>query len=233
MGKFIDLMGQKFGRLTVLKRDFSKKEGHAYWICQCECGNIISTRGTFLRSGITKSCGCIHSEIVSKQKVIDLTGQKFHYLTVLKRDYSKKSKQPCWICKCDCGNIVSVRGDDLRQGRTKSCGCYKGSQGEDKIKDILLFLQIEFEQQKTFNNLKHQRKLKFDFFLPKYNCCIEYQGQQHYKAVEYFGGEQSFKENQLRDNIKREWCKENNIKLIEIPYTDFNKLNADYIKSRL
>ena len=232
MGRVIDLTGQKFGYLTVLKRDFSKKEKHAYWICQCECENTISVCGTDLRTGHTKSCGCLRKEKTSERKLIDLTGQKFGYLTVLKRDYSKKSKQPCWICKCNCGNIVSVLGMNLKSGNTISCGCIR-SKGESRIKNILFSLDISFIQQKTFNNLKYKDNLRFDFFLPEYNTCIEYQGEQHYKAVEYFGGEQSFKENQIRDNIKREWCKDNNIKLIEIPYTDFNKLNADYIKSRL
>lgn len=52
MGKLVDLTGQKFGRLTVLRKDFSKKEGHAYWICQCECGNIISVRSNNLKMEI-------------------------------------------------------------------------------------------------------------------------------------------------------------------------------------
>ena len=231
--KAIDLMGQKFNRLTVLRRDTLKKGNHSYWICQCDCGNICSVRGDNLINGKIQSCGCLQKEIISKQNTIDLMGQKFGYLTVLKRDISKKDNHSYWICQCDCGNIVSVRRDSLINGRTQSCGCYKSSKGEDKIKDILSFLKIDFIQQKTFNNLKYKDNLRFDFFLPEYNICIEYQGQQHYEIVEYFGGKEAFKERKIRDNIKKQWCKENNIKLIEISYTDFDKLNEDYIKSKL
>lgn len=229
MGKVVDLTGQKFGYLTVLKRDTLKKSNHAYWICQCNCGNVVSVRGTLLRKGVTKSCGCLQKEKVT----INLVGQKFEHLTVLKRDTTKKEEKAYWICKCDCGNIASVRGDHLRDGSITSCGHCINSKGEEKIKNILSSLKINFIQQKTFSTLKYQKHLKFDFFLPDYNCCIEYNGVQHYKVIEYFGGEQFFKKNQIRDNIKREWCKENSIKLIEIPYTDFDKLNEDYIKSKL
>ena len=58
MGKLIDLTGQKFNKLTVLQRDFNNKDKkRAYWICRCDCGNIISTRGESLRTGHTTSCG--------------------------------------------------------------------------------------------------------------------------------------------------------------------------------
>lgn len=228
--KINDLTGQKFGRLMVLRQDFSKKDRTIYWICKCDCGNIVSVKGSSLKSHNTKSCGCLQKEIVSKQKLVDLTGQKFGYLTVLKRDNSKINREIYWICQCDCGNIISVRGSHLKTGATISCGCYKASKGEDKISSVLSSLKISFVQQKTFNNLKYKSKLRFDFFLPDYNCCIEYQGEQHYKAIQYFGGEKQFEEQKDKDNIKRQWCKENNIKLIEIPYWNFNKINEDYLK---
>lgn len=227
--KLIDLTGQKFGRLTVLNRDFSKKGKKVYWICQCDCKKIISVRTDSLKNGHTQSCGCLQKEIMSKQNFIDLTGQRFGYLTVLERDLLKKGNQVYWICKCDCGNIVSIQGGSLRNQDVKSCGCLK-SKGESRIRDVLSYLNINFIQQKTFNDLRYKTNLRFDFFLPDYNCCIEYQGQQHYQAVEYFGGEEQLKKQKEKDNIKKQWCKDNNIKLIEIPYWDYNKLNQDYLK---
>lgn len=59
----IDLTGQKFGRLTVLSRDPAQ---HDYWICECECGNRKSIVMASLRNGNTRSCGCIHGEIVAE-----------------------------------------------------------------------------------------------------------------------------------------------------------------------
>lgn len=175
-GKVIDLTGQRFHRLTVLERDMSKLGKDAYWICKCECGNITSVQGYNLKSGHTKSCGCYKRERVLEQITINLTNQKFGKLKVLKKDITRKNKGAYWICQCDCGNIVSVQGSNLRNGSIQSCGCIKFSKGENKIKDILSSLKINFVQQKIFNTLKCQRNLKFDFFLPDYNCCIEYNG---------------------------------------------------------
>lgn len=64
MGKLIDLTGRKFGRLTVIRRD-GQKDGRATWLCLCECGNIHSASGKYLRSGATQSCGCLHKELLS------------------------------------------------------------------------------------------------------------------------------------------------------------------------
>jgi len=67
----IDLLGKKFGKLTVLERDMSKTGGAAYWICKCDCGNIISTRGTSLRDGSKQDCGCINKE--KRRNNVDIT----------------------------------------------------------------------------------------------------------------------------------------------------------------
>lgn len=81
MGNFIDLTGQKFGRLTVISKAENPSEAHIKWLCKCECGNFITTRGTSLRSGITKSCGCLVSDKVRelnkanrKYNTYDLSG---------------------------------------------------------------------------------------------------------------------------------------------------------------
>lgn len=72
-------------------------------------------------------------------------------------------------------------------------------------------------------------KLRFDFYFPEQNICLEYQGIQHYDFTNKFYSE----EGQERDNLKREYCRNNNIKLIEIPYTDFNKINWNYLKEKI
>ena len=81
MSNYIDLTGQKFGRLTVIRKAENPSEAHINWLCECECGNFITTRGTSLRSGITKSCGCLVSDKIrewnkanKKCNVYDLTG---------------------------------------------------------------------------------------------------------------------------------------------------------------
>jgi len=71
---------------------------------------------------------------------------------------------------------------------------------------------------------KNKKSLPFDFYLPERNICIEFQGIQHYEPREFFGGEKTFKERKFLDNIKREYCKDNNIKLLEISYKDFKNI---------
>ena len=109
-------------------------------------------------------------------------------------------------------------------------GCPKCSisKGEKAIEDWFDRNNILYEHQKRFEDCRDIRPLPFDFYLSKYNICIEYQGKQHYEPVEYFGGEKIFKSQVLKDNIKREYCKKNNILLFEIPY--YSDLDEELIR---
>ncbi len=69
MGKVIDLTGQRFGRLVVIERAENGKRGKARWLCQCDCGNTCIVDGNHLRSGKTKSCGCVSREATGKRSV--------------------------------------------------------------------------------------------------------------------------------------------------------------------
>ena len=79
-----------------------------------------------------------------------------------------------------------------------------------------------FKEQKTFDGCKYKRKLPFDFYLPEHNTLIEYDGKQHFKIIEYFDGRSWFMKRNHRDKLKNKYCIDNNIKLIRIPYTDYN-----------
>lgn len=235
MGKVIDLTGQIFGHLTVLEQDTTKTSRTAYWLCQCDCGNknIVSVRGTNLRSGHTQSCGCLRIARTIEVITNDLTGQKFGKLIVIERDKDKKGECAYWKCRCSCGNIISVSNSHLKGGQ-KSCGCIK-SKGEQKIASILKENNINYVSQKSYEDLIGDKDymLRFDFFLPEYNCLIEYQGKQHYEINSFFGGVEQFNLQQKYDKIKRDYCKQNQIKLIEIPYSDYEKLNITYILERV
>lgn len=67
MSGFIDLTGQRFGRLVAIRRDEKKVGGKIMWVCKCDCGNTKSVASTHLRSGAVKSCGCLHNELLSKR----------------------------------------------------------------------------------------------------------------------------------------------------------------------
>ncbi len=73
--------------------------------------------------------------------------------------------------------------------------------------------------------------LRFDFYLPNYNCCIEYDGEQHFRECDLC--RDSLSDRQYRDNLKNDFCKRANIILIRIPYTDCKKINEDYIRKIL
>ena len=73
MGKFEDLTGQKFNRLTVLSLGERNSCGQVQWKCKCDCGNIVLATTTYLKTGHTKSCGCLSRENASKR----LKGNKF------------------------------------------------------------------------------------------------------------------------------------------------------------
>ena len=92
------------------------------------------------------------------------------------------------------------------------------SRGERKIRLWLENNCILYESQKTFKNCYDKKPLPFDFYLPELNKCIEYDGIQHYEPIEFFGGQENFEYVVKHDNIKNEYCKNNGISLLRIPY---------------
>ena len=104
------------------------------------------------------------------------------------------------------------------------CPICNNSKGENAIHRFLNEKNIKFESQKKFKIIGRK---SFDFYLPSYNTCIEYDGKQHFEPIEYFGGGKYFKRQKKSDNIKNKFCNDNNIKLIRIPYWEYD--NIEYI----
>ena len=122
MGKLINMINQEFGDLIVVERDYSKKTGAAYWICQCKCGNKKSVRGQNLRNGSVINCGC-QKKTTKQIDTVSLIGQVFGRLTVIERDLTKEighGKDSFWVCQCECGNKKSIRKSCLTTGKTQS-----------------------------------------------------------------------------------------------------------------
>ena len=300
MPKLIDETGHKYGRLLVLGPE--KKNNRTCWRCRCDCGNEIVVVGSSLRNGNTKSCGCYQRDKTKKSnenRVEDILGKKFGFLTVEsfygyketscgknKRMYLCKcecgqtkiasysdlkggSTKSCgdlahfprykneignkygkltvisyegvnqdgkvkWKCKCDCGGEIITTGKSLRLGLIVSCGCVK-SKGEEKIGRILSSNNYNYKKQYVFQDLKSENNypLYFDFAIfdkeDNLCCLIEYQGEQHFKPV-HGAWDTNLEKYQRYDNLKREYCKNHNIKLIEIPYTDYKKLDLGYLQ---
>ena len=111
-----DITGRAFGRLLVLAHAYTA-HGRVYWQCVCDCGNSCVVRQDALVFGKTTSCG--------KHFASELTGQRFGRLKVLRRAANNSCGQTRWICFCDCGKTLTVLGNSLTSGNTRSCGCYK------------------------------------------------------------------------------------------------------------
>lgn len=131
--------------------------------------------------------------------------------------------------KClKCGNEWMVRPSNLLSG--KGCPNCKKSNGELLVKEWLDNHTVNYKTQYMFEGCRNIRPLPFDFYLLDYNACIEYQGEQHYRAVDFFGGEEGFVERQRNDNIKRKFCKDNDIRLLEIPFDkDVNEELSNFL----
>jgi len=222
--------GDKIGSLTILE-----EIQMGQYKCLCDCGREFITTGKILSVGDATTCGCGINRI--NHTFIDETGNKYGKLTVLEYIGTDKNHQALWKCRCDCGNEKITTGHLLRNGDVISCGCLKRSYGEEKIHQILTEQKVNFQEEYSFEDCRSRQgvKLRFDFAIFKKQtlyCLIEFQGEQHTKAVNYFGGEEALKLTQERDNIKKEYCKKHNIRLIEIPYSDRDKLNWKYLKEK-
>lgn len=133
-------------------------------------------------------------------------------------------------CRCKiCGHKWSPIGRSLKYGQ--GCPACTISKGEIKVKQFLDDNNIIYIQQKTFDDCIYKEKLRFDFYLTDNNILIEYDGEQHFKPVDFASkglawANQIFEYNQIKDKIKNDYCKDNNMRLIRIPYWDFNNIEA-------
>lgn len=111
--------------------------------------------------------------------------------------------------------------------------CSRKSNGEERINLLLTRFNIEFKTQYRIDNesdISTNRIFYTDFYLKEHNIVIEFNGKQHYAPSERFGGEEQFKKQQLRDEALRRTLKKNNIRLLEIPYTEYKNIKSILIK---
>ena len=227
MGSFIDLTNKKFNRLTVLEK-VEKRGSEWYWRCKCDCGNECLVAGASLRANRTKSCGCLKKETDKspKNNVIEMLGKKFGHLTVISRQGSDKRGEALWECECDCPahTKLIVLGSNLRTGHTTSCGCERRSKGELKVAEILNKNNISFIQEYKAFKFASGKWASFDFYVDN-QYFIEYDGETHYMSnLHGWHDSEQLQKQQERDLIKNQWCIENNIPLIRIPYTHLKDL---------
>lgn len=134
--------------------------------------------------------------------------------------------------KCKKGHTYK---QPVNQHKFYGCPICNESHGEKYIRNYLDKNHIKYIPQKKFHDLKDKTYLSYDYYLPEYNMLIEYQGIQHYESVSFNGKDYTdLEKQQLHDNLKREYAKENGYKLLELKYTlDTQELIDKYLERRI
>jgi len=162
------------------------------------------------KCGGTKKLNTNDFILISKE----IHGDKYDYSLAEYKTAKNKVKIVC----PEHGIFEQIPDNHLR--RKQGCPICKESKGEKEIRVLLESKKINFISQKRFEKCKNKLPLPFDFYLPDYNMCIEFDGKQHFKPVERWGGEEGLMIRKKKDKIKNNFCKENNIKLLRIKYND-------------
>lgn len=230
----------------------TKNVGRKAWFVCPRCGNGFLTWIASVKNGKTRSCGCLNQEQAAQlghSNAKDIAGQRFGFLTAIEQTNKKYEKRRTyyWKCLCDCGKqcpleeedrYVEVIISDLTSGHcTKSNKCHFSS-GEMLVNNSLKQLGLDFYCQHMFDDCVNPNtgaKLRFDFYIPSSNCCIEYDGEQHflYQNNNGWNTKEKYEETIYRDNLKNKYCLSHNIKMIRIPYTNLNKISPEYLSKLL
>lgn len=210
---------------------------------QCWCGNtnwfikfndFYNGRRSCPKHGLEKQIKTLRENIIRENGSL-----KYHYPELCiewnydknedkkPEDFSYSSMARVWWKCIDCGYEWEASINQRTNSKT-GCSMCQSSKGERKIKDTLISMgmvqSLDFISQYRFKNCRNINSLPFDFYLPRYNLCIEYHGVQHYKSKLFFGGEAVFKEQKIRDTIKEKYCRENLINFCVISYRDYDKI---------
>lgn len=190
--------GDVYGALTVkYKRD-------GFWICECACGKKnIYVKEVDLLKHTYPCCGKCRREGKYSQKIAQLD-----FLEKMQKRHEK------------------IANSDAKRYQTKtSQGIFLSSKAEKEIYKLLTFAKLPFECEKDFNESypNSNKPFRFDFYVDN-KYLIEYDGEQHFKPIPKYGNEEGLKRQQWRDKYKDNWCKQNNIPLIRIPYTKLSTL---------
>lgn len=244
-----DLINKRFGMLYVKSQapDYMSPKGYrkSMWNCKCDCGKDCVVMGSHLTTGHSTSCGCQQTSKLSPRKANDLIGKKFGLLTVMYRQPNrmiKNNSRVVWHCKCECGTESDVLALLLKSGLVKSCGCLSISHAERTMIDYLDTHNIKYIFQYHPDNLYGigGGNLSFDFALindDSIKYLVELDGEQHFKSIEFFGGDRKYNQVSTHDKMKNEWANLHNIELIRIDvrncktYESFLKLYEDALSS--
>lgn len=214
-------------RYDYSKVNYFKNSTKVTIICPVH-GEFQQTPANHLKGSGCKKCSNLKFTLTKEQFIenaIKIHGNKYNYSKV---EYILSNQKVIIICP-EHGEFLQTPNSHSSQ----ECGCpvCNSSKGELKICEYLEKNKINFTIQEWFENSKTQCinpktgfSLLFDFYLPDYNLAIEYDGEQHFRSVNWFGGKEGLESQQYRDQIKNQYCKDNNIELLRIRWNQFNNI---------
>jgi len=220
-----EIHGNKYDyNLVKYKNNFTKIKiickKHKHIFEQKPNNHIIQKQGCPKCNGTVKRT----NDVFIKDS-IKVHGDRYDYSLV---DYINNNTKVKILCK-EHGEFSQSAKCHIN--RSQGCPKCRKSKCEETILKTLKDNNIKYITQKKFDGCKDKNTLPFDFYLPEYNMCIEYDGIQHFEPIEYWGGLKNFEYIQKHDKIKNKYCKKHNIKLIRIEYN--RKLNSKKILKKI
>ncbi|KRN09378.1 hypothetical protein [Liquorilactobacillus mali] len=189
-----------------------------------KCGKIfITTPNRFFAGSKCTKCGSGHKKTTEEfaKELCDKYDKEY----IVVSEYLG-AREPIRIKHANCNWVFKTTPNDILSTHNNGCPtCHAISKHERFIHQWFVDNNIKDIPQYKVEGLKDKKDLRFDFYLPDYNIMIEYDGKQHYKAVDFFGGKEYKMKLNIHDRQKDKYCKDNNIKMIRLTY----KFNEDEI----
>ncbi|MCD8364086.1 MAG: hypothetical protein LUC98_14235 [Lachnospiraceae bacterium] len=173
--------GMRFGSLRVLA-EASPQNGRRYWRCVCDCGKECVVEAYHLKSGHTKSCGCLKKK-KGRESAMDLTGERFGRLTAVEPTEQRYRSSVMWRCVCDCGKEIVSPADQLKKGHVRSCGCLQDEQRKKNMEKAIHFVdgtcieRIACQRENAANTSGHRGVYRRKN--GKWRASIEFRGKRY------------------------------------------------------
>lgn len=180
-GEYKDITGMKFNHLTAV-RLIRIEPKSSIWEFECDCGKKIIRRASNIttKNSRTKSCGHLNEKGSPKE---NLVGQKFNRLTVIKYIGSSERRKNRWLCKCDCGKLVKVETSHLKDGSTKSCGCFNQERiGDFNRKTGQTNTRLHYVYLNMLNRCYRKNSYSYKYYGGRgIHVCPEWQGEHGFE----------------------------------------------------
>lgn len=227
----IDIVSSKNNNVVLNPEDYINTDTKNLKIKCGSCGEIFLSSLSSLKNGQGHCRKCAlkaqskTSRLQYERIIADTTIDGVCYL-LNPQDYENSNKRNLLFKCTSCGEVFTQSLSHYKQGDTRCIKCIsKISVGENRIMNVLDKYNVTYLSQKRYSDCKDKKPLPFDFYLPDYNCCIEFDGYQHHNMVAHDTSE-SFAKRQEHDKIKTEYCEHNGIHLIRIPYWEYKNIES-------